>query len=267
MADAVGLNGSRCVSPSCVKPAFTRLLARSMVPACFARTSGHIPTDDSGPLMSARSFIGSVRVALLDDHALVRKGLIAHLEKSPTILVVGSHAGSRSFRAMLATMPVDVALIDYALAMDDIDGEQLIRQLRARHPGMKILVVSAHEESLVIRNLLLAGADGFVAKSQDPDEVIRAIEAVMTGRTYLPPDRAGMAMPAPLTRLSPREWEVIRCFLDGLTVTQIAQKFGRSLKTISAQKSAAFRKLRVSSDVELFKLRNYIISLDGGSRE
>lgn len=65
--------------------------------------------------MSARTYIGSVRVALLDDHALVRKGLVAQLEKSPSIIVVGSHGSSKPFRALLAGMPVDVALIDYSL--------------------------------------------------------------------------------------------------------------------------------------------------------
>ena len=215
--------------------------------------------------MSARSYIGSVRVALLDDHALVLKGLIAHLEKSPSITVVGSHASSRPFRAMLATMPVDVAIIDYSLALDDIDGIALIKLLRASYPRMKILVVSAHDKGLVVDSLRQAGADGFVAKSQEPDDVIRAIDAVMTGREYLPPrDEDTAEAPAPLASLSPREWEVIRQLLEGMTVGQIATRSGRSLKTISTQKSAAFRKLRISSDNELYLLRDYILALDGG---
>jgi DNA-binding NarL/FixJ family response regulator len=215
--------------------------------------------------MSARSYLGSVRVALLDDHVLVLKGLIAHLQKTPSITIVGSHASSRPFRAMLAAMPVDVAIIDYSLALDDIDGIALIKQLRASYPKMKILVVSAHDQGLVIHSLRQAGADGFVAKSQEPDDVIRAIDAIMTGREYLP-QRAGGTDEAPaLVALSPREWEVIRQLLEGLTVGQIATRSGRSLKTISTQKSAAFRKLRISSDNELYLLRDYILALDGGA--
>jgi DNA-binding NarL/FixJ family response regulator len=206
-----------------------------------------------------------VRVALLDDHALVLKGLIAHLEKSPSITIVGSHASSRPFRAMLATMPVDVAIIDYSLALDDIDGIALIKLLRASYPRMKILVVSAYDQGLVIHSLRQAGADGFVAKSQEPDDVILAIDAVMTGRGYLP-QRPGDTDERPtLVPLSPREWEVIRQLLEGLTVGQIATRSGRSLKTISTQKSAAFRKLRISSDNELYLLREYILALDGGA--
>src|ERR1700754_283563 len=215
--------------------------------------------------MSARSYLGSVRVALLDDHALVLKGLSAHLEKSPSIVIVGSHASSRPFRAMLATMPVDIALIDYSLAMDDIDGVALIKLLRASYPRMRILVVSAHDQGLVIHSLRQAGADGFVAKSQDPDEVIRAIDAVMTGREYLPPRDHDTTATAELVPLSPREWEVIRQLLEGLTVGQIATRSGRSLKTISTQKTAAFRKLQIASDNELYLLRDYILALDGAS--
>ncbi|MDR6935581.1 response regulator transcription factor [Luteibacter sp. 3190] len=219
-----------------------------------------------GPLMSARSYIGSVRVALLDDHALVLKGLIAHLEKTPSIVIVGSHTSSRPFRAMLAAMPVDVALIDYSLAMDDIDGIALINLLRASYPRMKILVVSAHAQELVVHNMRLAGADGFVAKSQDPDDVIRAIDAVMTGREFVPVREAvDGTPPKDLVPLSPRERDVIRQLLEGLTVGQIAARTGRSLKTISTQKSCAYRKLRITSDNELFLLRDYVLALDAGS--
>ena len=213
-------------------------------------------------LMSARTYTGSVRVALLDDHALVLKGLIAHLEKIPSILIVGSHGSSQPFRSMLAAMPVDVALIDYSLAMDDIDGVALIKLLRAAQPSLKILVVSAHGSRLVIRSLLQAGAHGFVAKSQEPDEIIRAIDAVMTGREYLPPGiLSGLADNA-MAGLSPREWEVVRCVLEGLSVTQIANKFNRSLKTVSTQKTAAYRKLDIGADNELHMLRSYLLEVD-----
>jgi two-component system, NarL family, captular synthesis response regulator RcsB len=213
-------------------------------------------------LMSARTYTGSVRVALLDDHALVLKGLIAHLEKIPSILIVGSHGSSQPFRAMLAAMPVDVALIDYSLAMDDIDGVALIKLLRASHPAVKILVVSAHGSRLVISSLLQAGAHGFVAKSQELDEIIRAIDAVMTGREYLPPGTVSSLAAHPMAGLSPREWEVVRCVLEGLSVTQIANKFSRSLKTVSTQKTAAYRKLDISADNELHMLRAYLLASD-----
>lgn len=214
--------------------------------------------------MSARTYIGSVRVALLDDHALVRKGLVAQLEKSPSILIVGNHGNSKPFRALLARMPVDVALIDYSLSREDVDGVALIKQLRAAHPRLKILVVSAHEEHVVVQRLLQAGADGFVAKSQDPDDVIHAIDAVMTGQRYVSSSMPVDGMPGTLSLLSPREIEVVRCLLEGKAVSEIARKFDRSVKTISAQKSAAYRKLGIGNDAELFKLSQHILGQQGG---
>jgi DNA-binding NarL/FixJ family response regulator len=212
--------------------------------------------------MSARTYTGSVRVALLDDHALVLKGLIAHLEKIPSILIVGSHGSSQPFRAMLADMPVDVALIDYSLAMHDLDGVALIKLLRATSPGSKILVLSAHGSRLVIQSLLQAGAHGFVAKSQEPDEIIRAIDTVMLGDQYVPPDFVRGLADNPMARLSPREWEVVRCVLEGLSVTQIANKFRRSMKTVSTQKTAAYKKLDIGKDNELHMLRAYLLASD-----
>ncbi|MDF3983218.1 response regulator transcription factor [Luteibacter sp. PPL201] len=213
--------------------------------------------------MSARSYIGSVRVALLDDHALVRKGLIAQLEKSPSILVVGSHGNSKPFRALLASMPVDVAVIDYSLSRDDVDGVALVKQLRAAHPRLKILVVSAHEEGLIVQGLLSAGADGFVAKSQDPDDVIRAIDAVMTGQPFVSSSSVSEDVPPGVGLLSPKELEVVRCLLQGSAVSEIARKFDRSVKTISAQKSAAYRKLDIANDAQLHRLKPYILGQDG----
>jgi DNA-binding NarL/FixJ family response regulator len=206
-----------------------------------------------------------VRVALLDDHALVLKGLVAHLKTYPALVVVGSSPNIQHFRVLLSGMPVDVALIDYSLAADDADGVSLVRSLRASFPRTKLVVVSAYEDGLLVRRLLDAGAHGFVSKSQDPDDIVRAIEAAVTGRIYVPPSLERMVSSGAQSQLSPKETEVIRCLLAGLTVTEIAAKFGRSLKTISAQKSAAFRKLDIQSDMQLFNMREHVLALVGGS--
>jgi two-component system, NarL family, captular synthesis response regulator RcsB len=213
--------------------------------------------------MSTRTYIGTVRVALLDDHALVLKGLVAHLKTYPSLSVVGSSPNSQHFRALLASMPVDVALIDYSLADDDPDGVTLIHSLRASFPRMKIIVVSAYSDVPLVRRVLSAGAHGFVPKSEDPDEVILAIDAAMVDRIYVPPALERVLEHGMDPQLSPKETDVIRCLLEGLTVTQIAAKFDRSLKTISAQKSAAFRKLGIDNDIQLFNLRGHLRLADG----
>ncbi|SFS08847.1 two-component system, NarL family, captular synthesis response regulator RcsB [Dyella sp. OK004] len=208
---------------------------------------------------------GPVRVALLDDHEFILRGLTAYLKQIPDITVVGSHSSSRTFRAMLSAMPVDVALIDYALGSDDMDGVALVKTLRARHPQLRILVVSGHEQSITVNMLLREGANGFFSKTQDANDMLEAITAVVAGKTYLPPSIGVDAPPRLHAPLSPREWEVIRCFLDGLSVSQIASKFNRSLKTISTQKSMAYKKLGIQADAELFKLKEQILLMHGGS--
>lgn len=214
--------------------------------------------------MSTSFSTGPVRVALLDDHEFILKGLTAYLEQVPDITVVGSHSNSRTFRAMLAAMPVDIALIDYALAADDMDGVALVKTLRSRHSTLRILVVSAHEQSVTVNMLLREGANGFFSKNQDANDMLQAIAEVMAGKAYLPP-AIGVDAPAKLhAPLSPREWEVLRCFLDGMSVSQIAGKFNRSLKTISTQKSMAYKKLGVQADAELFKMKEQILLMHGG---
>lgn len=216
--------------------------------------------------MSTRTYVGSVRVALLDDHALVLKGLVAHLKTYPSLSVVGSSPNSQHFRALLAAMPVDVALIDYSLAADDPDGVTLVRTLHATFPRMKLIVVSAFSEIPLVRRLLSAGAHGYVPKSADPDEIIRAIDAAMTGRLYVPPALERALEHGMDPRLSPKETDVIHCLLRGMTVTEIADKFDRSLKTISAQKSAAYRKLGIANDNQLYTARDHL-QAPGGRKE
>nr|WP_198982170.1 response regulator transcription factor [Herbaspirillum sp. ASV7] len=231
----------------------------------------------------------AMRIALLDDHAVVRYGLAMRLAEEPDLDVVGAFATSKELMAALRTVQADLLLIDYALGSNDIDGLNLIRALRVRFPRSKILVASAHHNPATVALAMKAGAGGFVGKSQELDELILAVRAVGRGRQYLNVAMVaalssmqqaesgagqsggthrlgGSAPPASralseLSSLSPREREVLRCCLEGLSVTEIAEKFTRSVKTISGQKQSALRKLGVRSDHELFKIAYHIKDL------
>ncbi|CAB3657505.1 response regulator transcription factor [Achromobacter marplatensis] len=225
----------------------------------------------------SNTFASSVRVAILDDHAVVRNGLVAHLQSEIGIEITGVYNSSRAMIAGVVQSPADVLLIDYALGPDDMDGVALIRALRLRFPSSHIIVLSAHNEPATVALVLRAGVRGFVSKTQDMAEIARAIRVVASGAVFLEAqmtfrladattnhvpvqsDESGDAVYG--AALSAREREVIRCFLDGMTVTQIAEKFNRSIKTISSQKAAAFRKLGVTSNNGLFKVRHIIDSL------
>ena len=205
-----------------------------------------------------------IRVALLDDHEFILKGLVSHLRQVTAVTVVGTHRCSRTLRAMLADIPVDVVLLDYSLGSDDLDGMALVKALRSRYPELRILVVSGHCQRVTVNMLLREGANGFFAKHQDAADMADAITKVMAGETYLPTFLSNAPPTRRLSPLSPREWEVIRCFLDGMSVSQIAAKFNRSLKTISTQKSTAYKKLGIHSDAELFKMREQVLHAPGG---
>ncbi len=227
----------------------------------------------------------SIRVVVLDDHAIVRRGVEAHLAQTPGLELVAVFAHSRDLLTWLGAHRADVILLDYALGPGEIDGLNLIRLIRSRHPACRILMSSAFDAAATVALALRAGASGFFGKQQDLGELTGAIRTVARGHLYL---RDGLALqvgaaasgerpsPPPAGRddpdapdrdahaglrdvnLSPREHEVLRCCLAGMSVTDIALKFSRSPKTISSQKQAAFRKLGIARDLELFSVRHLL---------
>jgi two-component system, NarL family, captular synthesis response regulator RcsB len=220
-----------------------------------------------------------LHIALLDDHTVVRHGLLELLGEEADFHIVGAFANSRELIAELRTTPAELLLIDFALAPDDIDGLNLIRALSVRFPESKILVVSAHYNPATVALALRAGARGFVGKNQPLADIVGAIRTVARGHTYLNPalnvefsyllsdaasrdDDTDAVSPTlaldSLAKLSPREREVLRCCLSGMSVTQVAEKFDRSIKTISTQKHSAFRKLGIRTDNELFKMQHQL---------
>ncbi|SCK26470.1 response regulator transcription factor [Vogesella sp. LIG4] len=227
------------------------------------------------------SFHPRIRVVILDDHAIVRQGLATHLGQESDLEVVASFASGRELVAALKSksLVADVLVIDYSLGPAEIDGINLIKLLRTRYPGVKILVLSASHNKATVNMVMHAGAQGFVGKDEEVPELVRAIRSVANGRKRIkeelftetghrlpqaadaPPDEDAADDESPLLNrqeLSPREYEVLRCYLDGMSVTEIAEKFMRSVKTISTQKQSAYRKLGIHTDAELFKIRQQL---------
>ena len=215
-----------------------------------------------------------IRIALLDDHAVVRHGLAATLAAEANFEVVGIYARSRDLIAGLASALADLLLLDFSLNPDELDGVSLIRALRVKFPSCHILVLSTHHDPATVSLAMRVGARGFVGKGEEMAQLVKAIRKVAAGAVYLSTDMTyrlaetvtsdtgqgrGDAPDALVqAELTSREQEVIRCYLAGMTVSEIAEKFNRSIKTISTQKTAAFRKLGVTSNNELFKLNKFI---------
>ncbi|STQ90678.1 response regulator transcription factor [Iodobacter fluviatilis] len=216
-----------------------------------------------------------VNLMILDDHDVVRAGLETSVLHNDELHLLGSFRLSEQLLVALKNKEPDIILLDFSLGSDEMDGFNLIQYIHSHHPKCKILVVSAIELSGTISLILRAGAKGFFSKTQPLDQLNQAIRTVYLGRTYLSTkikNETGIRFDPkkkeqdievvnPYKNLSIREAEVIRCCLSGMTMTDIAGKFSKSIKTVSAQKLSAFKKIGVNSDRELFILNaNFIKS-------
>ncbi|MBU4634019.1 response regulator transcription factor [Pseudomonas chlororaphis] len=227
------------------------------------------------------SVVFPLRIAVLDDHSLIQLALKLRLSREADFKVVGVYSNSQSLLAELPGLEVDLLILDYALGDNELDGLNLLRMIRRRYPELLILISSSAEKPSVVNLTLNAGASGFFGKSEEVERLIEAVRKVAAGEVYISPLlayelgrtpndaresvtddglRGGEVLLADPV-LSPKEQEVLRCCLEGMSVSQIAHKFSRSMKTISGQKQSAFRKLGVRTDAELFKLEQSLKSL------
>lgn len=221
-----------------------------------------------------------IRLMLLDDHEFVLCGMQHVLGTYAEFDIVGCFTRSRDLLMALKQAPVDVVVMDFALGPEETDGLNLIRALRIKFPAVHLLVISATHTPATVSLALRCGAMGFIGKDSDPVHLLEGVRALGTGTIYLEPKMAALledrdiATQAPdsaikgnksaiealvrTNNLTLREREVLRCCLAGMSVTQVAGKFSRSIKTISTQKQSAFRKLGLGSDNELFKIRSQL---------
>lgn len=208
------------------------------------------------------------RLALLDPHPVLRLGVEVLLRQQCVVEVRASHAEDRDLLALLENEPgcVDLLVIDAFPLGDRGDGVDLLRTLAQRWPMLPILVLSAHCNASTVATAMQAGARGFLSKSTSAEMLLRAMDIVAGGGRFLPPELRGqlnrsrsqqMATPT-LAPLSRREREVLQLVLQGCSTGEMARRFERSASTISTQKKAAYQKLGVRSDGELFRIRHLL---------
>lgn len=200
----------------------------------------------------------TIRVALADDHPVIRMGIEAAISEKPTLLLIGTAADSTELVELLDAQPCDVLVTDYAMPGGRHgDGMELLDYLRARFPELKIVVMTGLDQPAMIQALHSAGIDHILSKADDSSHVPAAIAAAAVQRRYLSPSITALlpARGAPRTqaRLSPREHEVLSLFVAGLTINEIAERLGRRKQTISTQKVNGMAKLAIERDADLFK--------------
>ena len=201
-----------------------------------------------------------LRLLLVDDHAVVREGLRALLNTDPRFEVVGEASDGVSAISAAETLQPDVVVMD--VSMPGLNGAQLARQLKERHPDVKTLALTVHEEGGYLRSLMDAGASGYVLKRSAASELVRALEVVSEGGTYLDSSLAGQLVSrlgqrrtslAPSAALSEREREVVRYVAHGHSNKEIAAKLDVSVKTVETYRYRAAEKLGLHSRADLVR--------------
>ncbi len=195
----------------------------------------------------------AIRIALIDDHALVREGIRALLKVVPHFEVVGeAGSGAEAFDLIQRTQ-VDILLMDVGLR--DINGLELTRQLRERYPAIKVLMLSMYDNQEYVSSSLAVGASGYVLKEAPSREIVAAIEAIAAGGSFYSGDIARkLVKPAPSEEeLTPREREVLLMLAQGLNNKVMARTLHISVRTVETHRLSIRRKLAIDKPVDLLK--------------
>ena len=204
-----------------------------------------------------------IRLVLADDHPALISGIKHDLSIVPTLEVMGTAGDSGELVKVLEGVTCDVLITDYAMPGGEYgDGLTLLSYLRRTYPALKIVVFTTIENPAIAREMSKLGVHSVLSKAHDTSHLISAIHAVYAGATYFrstsrEPDDAIAAHPVSnnvrVQALSSRETEVIRLFVSGMSVNEIADRLHRTKQTISAQKTRAMRKLGIDRDADLFR--------------
>jgi DNA-binding NarL/FixJ family response regulator len=188
-----------------------------------------------------------IRVLVVDDHPIVRQGLVGVLSDEADLEVVGEAGSGREAVALVPRLRPDVVLLD--LEMPELDGVAAIPQLKAASPSVEVLVFTAYDTDDRVLGAIRSGARGYLLKGASSDEIARGIRSVAAGGSYLEP-RVASKLVAEVSAprrsavgLSARELEVLRLVADGLPTKQIAASLSISERTVKFHVNSIFHKL------------------------
>jgi DNA-binding NarL/FixJ family response regulator len=197
------------------------------------------------------------RVLLADDHALIRQGLKALLERQGFQVVCEVSDGQEAIRSVEKTQP-DVAIID--ISMPILNGVDAARELKKSSPKTKVILLTQHEEDQYVTEALRAGVKGYVLKGQAADDLVHAIQEVCRGSVYLSPHISRAVVDAYLSKtyvsndpLSGRERQVLQLVGEGKSTKDIAVHLGISVKTAESHRARLMKKLDIHETASLVR--------------
>lgn len=216
----------------------------------------------------------SIRIVIVDDHRIVREGLRSLIDRQTGIEIVAEASDGRSAVRLSKELRPDVVVMD--ISMPDLNGIEAARHIVANCKDVKVIALSMHSDRRYIVDAFRAGASGYLVKDCCVEELVKAIHTVAVGKRYLCPDMADsviedyvMLVPdsevSSLSKLTPREREVLQLLSEGKKMSEIASALGLSIKTIETYRQQIMRKLNTRSVAELtkFAIREGLTSAEG----
>ncbi|MFD4840407.1 response regulator [Achromobacter sp. NPDC058515] len=204
-----------------------------------------------------------INLIIADDHPTLIAGVKHELAGIHTLHVVGTARNSTEIVDQLSRLPCDILITDYVMPGGEFgDGMSMLSFLRRRYPDLRIIVFTTIDNLGIIKEMNKIGVYSVLNKVDDIGHLISAIHAVYAGAPYLSPrlrsanqlaDNSSSTAKAGNPKLSRRETEVVRLYVSGISINEIAQQLNRTKQTVSSQKTSAMRKLSIERDADLFR--------------
>jgi DNA-binding NarL/FixJ family response regulator len=201
------------------------------------------------------------RIFLVDDHTILRDGLRRLLEAEPDLVVCGGAENAKKAKELIAKTEPEIAIID--ISIPGTDGLELVKDLRAHFPHLKLLMLSMHDETLYAERALRAGALGYIMKQAPTELLLVAVRNVLANKRYLSAPMANQFVDSFVAQkrsnasttktLSDRELEIVRLIGKGLTTAEMAEELGISGKTVESHRGNLRRKLNLRNGSELLR--------------
>lgn len=207
-----------------------------------------------------------LRILLADDHEMVLKGLRATIAERFGWEVCGEARTGREAVAKARELHPDIVVMDFA--MPDLNGLEATRQIRSEHPRTEVLILTMHESENLVREILAAGARGYLLKTDAGEILVQAIQALSEHKPYFTSQAAAVILQGYLkpearenVKLTPREREIVQLIAEGKATKEVAEILGISIKTAETHRTNLMRKLKLHSATDLvrYAIRNQII--------
>ncbi len=214
-----------------------------------------------------------IRILLVDDHVLIRHGIKRIIKGNASLRVVGEACSGEELMGILETTEADLIILD--IAMPGIGGMEAIGKVKSRYPLIKILMLTMHRNKQFFYNAMSAGADGYLMKDDSDNELLLAIEKVLSGKNYISPyiaehfadDVISMYRKekrSPFQELTKREKEILQLVVNGLTSKQMAEHLHLSQRTVDHHRSNLLRKFNRKNSVEMvnYAVKNGFVTVE-----